>query len=218
MYSASEENYLKAVYHLQQEGISAVPTSKLSDYLDTRAASVTEMVKKLADKQLLHYKPYYGVSLTEAGLLQALMIIRKHRLWETFLVERLGFSWDEVHEVAEQLEHIRSEKLVNAIDDLLDHPTHDPHGDPIPDSEGKVATRDKKLLSDCQAGITGMVVGVKDDSASFLQFLDTQKITLGTSFTVISREAFDDSMELELDGRALRISQKIAINLYVKAG
>jgi len=218
MYSVSEENYLKAVYHLQQEGASAVPTSKLADYLQTRAASVTEMVKKLADKQLLHYKPYYGVSLTETGLLQALMIIRKHRLWETFLVERLGFSWDEVHAVAEQLEHIRSEKLVNAIDQLLDHPTHDPHGDPIPNSEGKVASREKKLLSDCQTGVTGMVVGVKDDSASFLQFLDAQKITLGTSFTVIGREAFDDSMELELDGRALRISQKIAVNLYVKAG
>ena len=218
MYSASEENYLKAIYHLQQEGLEAVPTNKLSRYLDSRAASVTEMVKKLAEKELLNYKPYYGVSLTRTGLSHALLIIRKHRLWETFLVERLGFSWDEVHEVAEQLEHIRSEKLVNAIDRLLDYPTHDPHGDPIPDARGKVASLEKRLLRDCSVGVTGVFVGVKDDSAAFLQYLDGQNINLGTTFTVKQYEAFDHSMALELEGGLLRVSEKIASNLYVKIG
>ena len=134
----SEENYLKTIYHLTIISDSEISTNAIAEKMETKASSVTDMLKKLAEKDLVDYKKYQGVSLTEKGKLSAKMIVRKHRLWEVFLVEKLDFSWDEVHDIAEQLEHIKSEKLINKLDDFLGNPTEDPHGDPIPDKNGKL--------------------------------------------------------------------------------
>src|SRR6187551_1601443 len=175
----SEENYLKSIYHLTILTDSEVSTNAIAEMMETKASSVTDMLKKLAEKELVIYKKYQGVSLTEKGRLSAKMIVRKHRLWEVFLVEKLGFSWDEVHDIAEQLEHIKSEKLINKLDDFLGNPTEDPHGDPIPDVNGKIIKVEKLLLSELKANQTGICVGVKDSSAEFLKYLDKNKIALG---------------------------------------
>ena len=141
----SEENYLKTIYHLTNSIDSEVSTNAIAEKMETKASSVTDMLKKLADKGLIHYKKYQGVSLTDSGKLAAKMIVRKHRIWEVFLLEKLQFPWDEVHDIAEQLEHIKSEKLINKLDDFLGNPTEDPHGDPIPDKQGKIAKIEKQL-------------------------------------------------------------------------
>ena len=140
----SEENYLKAIYHLTVVSTSGVSTNAISEAMETKASSVTDMLKKLSEKDLVNYKKYQGVSLTEKGKLEAKMIVRKHRLWEVFLVEKLDFSWDEVHDIAEQLEHIKSEKLINKLDDFLGNPTEDPHGDPIPNAQGFLPKMEKQ--------------------------------------------------------------------------
>ena len=216
MFTQSEENYLKAIFHLQQDGETGVSTSHLSEQLQAKAASVTEMVKKLADKNLVDYQKYYGVKLTDTGRKQALNIVRKHRLWELFLVEQMGFNWDEVHEVAEQLEHIKSEKLIDSIDKLLGYPKNDPHGDPIPDKNGYLEKKNKSLLSKCVAGDSGVIVGVKDTSPDFLQYLDKQFIAIGTRFTIRHKEPFDDLLDIEIDTKLLKMSNKMASNLYVE--
>lgn len=212
----SEENYLKGIYHLSKDGSLEVATNALAGYMDTKPSSVTDMLKRLADKGLVHYRKYQGVSLTEAGNRQALKVIRKHRLWEVFLVEKLDFRWDEVHEVAEQLEHIESEQLIDRLDAMLNFPDFDPHGDPIPDKDGAFKTREKVLLSSMKAPSSGMLVGVKDSSAPFLQYLDKHGIALGCRLTVVEQEAFDRSMTLGIAGKMLQISHQIASNLYVK--
>jgi DtxR family Mn-dependent transcriptional regulator len=215
-FSKSEENYLKAIYHLELQNGGSASTSKISEVIDTKAASVTEMVKKLSEKQLVDYRKYHGTTLTESGRRQALKIIRKHRLWELFLVEKLGFNWDEVHEVAEQLEHIKSEKLTDAIDKLLSYPSKDPHGDPIPDKNGNVIVRKSTLLSSCQLGDSGIIVGVKDSSPEFLRYLDKVQINIGTRFSITDIEAFDHLLDLRINHTAVKISQKSAKNLYVE--
>lgn len=212
----SEENYLKGIYHLSQGGKNAISTTALAAQMETKPSSVTDMIKRLAEKDLLHYRKYQGVRLTETGTRHALKVIRKHRLWESFLVEKLDFSWDEVHEVAEQLEHIESEKLVDRLDALLNYPDFDPHGDPIPDKNGAFKTRDKKLLSAMPVPSMGVCVGVRDSSPAFLKFLDRHHIALGREIRVLDREAFDHSMRIEVGGQTLQISHQIAGNLYVK--
>ncbi len=184
--------------------------------MDTKASSVTDMIKKLADKSLVDYKKYQGVNLTEKGRLTAVSVIRKHRLWECFLVYKLNFSWDEVHEVAEQLEHVKSEKLIEELDAFLDYPNHDPHGDPIPDANGNIKKSEKTLLSKLKEGSQCVCVGVKDSSAKFLRFLDKNQIKLGSKITVLSKESFDESMVLTIDGKSLTISKAISNNLFVK--
>ena len=164
----------------------------------------------------MNYVPYKGVSLTQKGRTVALAIVRKHRLWEVFLVKKLDFTWDEVHEVAEQLEHIKSEKLIDKIDELLDFPKYDPHGDPIPSKKGEFHEHDKKLLSELPISTKGVCVGVKDSSSTFLKFLDKNNIALGHIIEVLEHEEFDDSIEIAIDGRQLHISNQIASNLYVK--
>jgi DtxR family Mn-dependent transcriptional regulator len=216
MLSQAEENYLKAIYQLEFISKSEVSTNAIAERLETKASSVTDMIKKLADKKMLIYKKYQGVLLTDLGKQTAANIIRKHRLWEVFLVEKLNFSWDEVHEVAEQLEHIKSKKLIDEIDSFLDFPKHDPHGDPIPDKNGNLPKIEKSLLSTFHKGESGICVGVKDSSSEFLQFLDKKKITLGIKITVLEKEEFDDSLSIEIDGKKLSISNKIANNLYIK--
>lgn len=212
----SEENYLKVVYHLSQHAAKGVNTNAIAAMMDTRPSSVTDMLQKLADKGMVLYEKYKGVSLTEEGKLTAKMIVRKHRLWEVFLVDKLHFSWDEVHEVAEQLEHIASEQLIEKLDAFLGYPTEDPHGDPIPDKKGRIKKIEKQLLSAISPGQKVVCTGVKDSSAGFLNYLDRHKIALGSELEIIARENFDDSLSLLVDNREVNISDKIASNLYVK--
>jgi DtxR family Mn-dependent transcriptional regulator len=216
MMTHSEENYLKAIYHLTVQLEAEVPTNAIAEMMETKASSVTDMLKKLADKALINYIKYQGVSLTDKGRHAAKMIVRKHRLWEVFLVEKLSFTWDEVHDIAEQLEHIKSEQLINKLDDFLGNPTEDPHGDPIPDAQGKITKTEKLLLSELAESETAICVGVKDSSADFLQYLNKQKIALGAVIKVLGRENFDASLHLIINDTPLTVSSKIAGNLYVK--
>jgi DtxR family Mn-dependent transcriptional regulator len=216
MFTLSEENYLKAIYHLESDSKKGISTNAIAKSLETKASSVTDMIKKLSEKKVVLYKKYQGVTLTVFGKKTAANIVRKHRLWEVFLVEKLNFSWDEVHEVAEQLEHIKSQKLIQQLDSFLGFPTHDPHGDPIPDEEGNLKTIEKSLLSTLAKNESGICVGVIDSSSEFLQFLDKKGITLGKQITVLEKEDFDDSVSIMIDNKKLSISQKIATNLFVK--
>ena len=174
------------------------------------------MLKKLAEKDFVSYQKYQGVTLTEKGLLAAKMIVRKHRLWEVFLVEKLNFSWDEVHEIAEELEHIKSEVLINKLDEFLGFPSFDPHGDPIPDGQGIIKKIEKHLLSDAEVNKDYKCIGVKDSSTDFLKYLDKQKIALGSVLKIVEREEFDETLTIAIDGKRTTISNKIASNLYVQ--
>ncbi|MEJ6765171.1 MAG: metal-dependent transcriptional regulator [Flavobacteriaceae bacterium] len=215
MLTFSEENHLKSIFHLSSESESGVSTNSIADNLNTKASSVTEMLKKLNDKLLIVYKKYRGAQLTEKGRKTALNIIRKHRLWEVFLVDKLNFKWDEVHDIAEQLEHIQSEKLTNELDKFLNFPTKDPHGDPIPNPAGFIKFTPKLKLSDLNIGETGKFVGVKDSSATFLKYLDKRQISLGSNIKVLHQEEFDQSLHVGLDESNLTISIKTASNLYI---
>ena len=212
----SEENYLKTIYHLTIISDAEISTNAIAEKMETKASSVTDMLKKLAEKDLVNYKKYQGVSLTYQGKTAAKMIVRKHRLWEVFLVDKLDFSWDEVHDIAEQLEHIKSEKLINKLDDFLGNPTEDPHGDPIPDANGQIVKIEKQLLSELYETQTGICVGVKDTSSEFLKYLDKQGIALGSKIEIMGKESFDLSLKIKVDQRDLSISNKIASNLFVK--
>ena len=212
----SEENYLKTIYHLTASLNAGISTNAIAEKMETKASSVTDMLKKLAEKDLVDYKKYQGVSLTTNGKLAAKMIVRKHRLWEVFLVEKLAFSWDEVHDIAEQLEHIKSEQLINRLDDFLGNPTEDPHGDPIPDANGQIIKVEKQLLSELSEQQSGICVGVKDTSSEFLKYLDREQIALGVTITVITKELFDLSLKIKVDEKEVTISNKIASNLFVK--
>ena len=212
----SEENYLKVIYHLSTGTGKGITTNAIANEMESKPSSVTDMVQKLAEKDLVIYKKYQGVSLTDHGRFTALMIVRKHRLWEVFLLEKLDFSWDEVHDVAEQLEHIKSDKLTDKLDEFLDFPTEDPHGDPIPDKEGNIKKIDKKLLSEVEAGKKVICVGVKDSSPAFLQYLDKQQIALGSAIDIIAKEDFDMSLTLRVNDKQMTVSNKIAANLFVK--
>ena len=216
MVTFSEENYLKAICHLSNHGNESVSTNAIAKKIKTKASSVTDMIKKLAEKDLVNYKKYQGVELTESGRRMAVSVIRKHRLWEVFLVRKLNFSWDEVHEVAEQLEHIHSEKLINQLDAFLEFPTVDPHGDPIPDKNGNIKKTEKVLLAQITDSEQYVCIGVDDSSAEFLKYLDKHKIALGTQFKVIAKESFDESMVIEIENRQLTVSKEVANNLYVK--
>jgi len=212
----SEENYLKAIYHLGKQGSQSVSTNAIAHKVKAKASSVTDMMKKMADKHLVNYKKYQGVNLTEDGRSHAINVIRKHRLWEVFLVEKLDFSWDEVHEVAEQLEHIRSEKLTQQLDAFLGFPERDPHGDPIPDKNGNFTFTNKILLANAELETDYTCVGVKDSSANFLKYLNKYNVTLGTELQVMSKEDFDGSMTIRFNNIRLNVSKAIATNLYIK--
>lgn len=212
----SEEDYIKAIYHLGETDSSSVSTNAIAQQMQTKPSSVTDMIKKLSDKSLINYKKYQGVSLTESGKKVALSIIRKHRLWEVFLVDKLNFSWDQVHEVAEQLEHIKSEALIDKLDAHLGYPKIDPHGDPIPTKEGEFKKSIKKLISELQVNSSGVCVGVNDSSPAFLKFLDKNKISLGDTFTIVDREEFDGSVTISTRAGTIRISEQIAANLFLE--
>lgn len=213
----SEENYIKAIYTLQVHTSSSVGTNDLAERMETKASSVTDMIKRLSDKSLIQYEKYKGCELTKEGMRTALKLIRKHRLWETFLVEKLNFGWDEVHEVAEQLEHIQSVKLTDQLDRLLDHPKFDPHGDPIPDASGEIQHRERSYkLNELDVDQSGVVIGVSDSSASFLRFLDRHKIKLGSSIKVKEIFEFDDSREILIDEQLVSLSAAASAKITVQ--
>lgn len=216
MYSKSEENYLKGIYHLESIAKHGVSTNAIAGEMETKPSSVTDMVKKLADKGLVNYVKYKGTSLTEKGRKAALGVVRKHRIWEVFLLEKLDFHWDEVHEIAEQLEHIKSQELINRLDKFLDYPDYDPHGDPIPDKNGNVKSSEKKLLAELKKSDTGQLVGVRETSSEFLQFLDKRDIAIGAKIKVLGKEFFDGSMVIQVHQEQFFISKKIAENLYMQ--
>lgn len=210
-----EENYIKAVFKLALESGGVVSTSALASELDIQAASVTDMIKKLSAKKLIDYERYQGVQLTDKGRHLAIQIIRKHRIWEVFLFEKLGFDWSEVHAVAEQLEHVESEILIDRLDAFLGYPKKDPHGFPIPDKNGNMPAMDQQLLSSLKPGQQGLIAGVKDDSSHLLQFLDRQQLVLGVRFLVAEVFDFDDSVILEVGERRIPLSRKVADHLLV---
>ncbi|MFK7901030.1 MAG: metal-dependent transcriptional regulator [Cyclobacteriaceae bacterium] len=215
--SHTEENYMKSIYHLSNHGTVSVSTNAISEQLQTTPASVSDMIKKLNQKELISYVKYKGVTIDKLGVKEALKIIRKHRLWETFLVEKLRFQWDQVHEIAEQLEHIKSPVLIKRLDDFLGNPTQDPHGDPIPTEGGVMIGSDKKVLIELKLAQKAIVVGVKDNSNSFLQFLNKVGIQLGTSLEVKEVFDFDTSKEVVLDGsKSLLLSKEALQNIFVK--
>jgi DtxR family Mn-dependent transcriptional regulator len=213
--SSSKENYIKAIFHLQEsDGI--VTTNALARQLDTRAASVTDMLKKLKTQKLLLYEKYQGFKLSPEGRRMALQIIRKHRLWELFLVEKLRFGWEEVHDMAEELEHITSKKLVDRLDEFLDFPKTDPHGDPIPDTNGKISLKKQVSLIDLRMNISGTVSNITDQSAEMLELLRHKGLSLGTKVEVKKRFSFDNSIELKVKNQpAITISESVAKNVFV---
>jgi DtxR family Mn-dependent transcriptional regulator len=216
MHSFTEENYLKAIYHLSEGNTMAVSTNQIAEMTSTKAASVTDMLKKLAEKKLINYIKYQGVTLTGTGVNAAVNIIRKHRLWEVFLVEKLGFKWDEVHDIAEELEHINSETLINRLDDFLGNPAADPHGDPIPDRSGLIKHKKLVKISDMQPGESGTVSGVSEHSSVFLKLLEKLGLTLGTKIIVSELIEFDGSIMLTIDQKTERtISREVAKNILV---
>ncbi|MBP6372776.1 MAG: metal-dependent transcriptional regulator [Flavobacterium sp.] len=212
----SEENYIKVIYHLSHVSPKGVNTNAIAGMLETKASSVTDMLKKLSEKELVAYQKYQGVSLTNKGFHAAKMIVRKHRLWEVFLVEKLDFSWDEVHEIAEELEHIKSETLINRLDQFLGFPECDPHGDPIPNEKGEIKKINKLLLSEVALNKEYLCIGVKNSSSDFLQYLNKQNIALGATFIVKERENYDDTLTVEVNSKMMTMSNKTANNLYVQ--
>jgi DtxR family transcriptional regulator, Mn-dependent transcriptional regulator len=216
MLSYTEENYLKTIYRLSEGGFKAVLTNEIAESMNTKAASVTDMIKKLSSKELVSYEPYYGVKITKLGKLGALRVIRKHRLWETFLVDKLHFNWDEVHEVAEQLEHIQSALLIEKLDEFLGFPTADPHGHPIPDKNGKIQSIRQIPLSESVPNKNAVVRSVKDGSPSFLQYLSKIGIYIGATIAILEKVEFDGSLEIVIDNKKkVFISRDAAENLLV---
>jgi len=215
-YSSSKENYLKAIFHLQETD-GTVTTNGVANELQTKPASVTDMLKKLKAQKLLLYEKYKGFKLSNEGRKVALQIIRKHRLWEFFLVEKLQFGWDEVHEIAEELEHISSKKLIDRLDEFLGFPKTDPHGDPIPDSQGRLVLARQVDLLNLPINQPAEVSGIGDQSPEMLELLSHKNIALGTRLEVKKKFAFDHSLELKIKNQpAVTISEHVAKNVFVK--
>lgn len=215
-HSESEENYIKALYHLGGE--QAVGNGDLAQRVGAKGSSVTQAVKRLANKDLVEVIPYKGVKLTERGVALAKHILRKHRLWETFLVEKLGFGWEEVHPIAEQLEHVQSPKMVERLAEFLGSPIHDPHGDPIPQSDGVIPPTLGKPLQQFSMSERLRVVRVEDAGPDFFTQLDSLEIKLGSEFTIESISNFDSSIELKsVDGTAFWLSHSMSSNIYAIA-
>jgi len=215
-YSASEENYIKTIFHLQEEN-GTVTTNELARELRSRPASITDMMKKLKTKKMVHYQPYKGFRLTTEGKKVALVIIRRHRLWEFFLAEKLKFTWDEVHAIAEDMEHVSSKKLIDKLDAFLGFPRFDPHGDPIPDSQGKIETSKRVCLTELPLNKIGIVSNVSDQSTEMLELLKHKKIGIGTKLEVKKKFSFDNSMEVKINQQTqLNLSELLAKNIFVK--
>lgn len=215
--SYTEENYLKALLHLTvlTSNKLEVGTNELASHLAVKPASVNDMLKKLKEKDLVNYERYGKISLTNGGRVAGMEVIRKHRLWETFLFQKLEFNWDEVHEVAEQLEHIQSNKLIDRLDSFLDYPKFDPHGDPIPNANGEIEILDRKTLDEIEVDSSCKLVGVKDNSSSFLQYVNKLGLTIGGTIKLKGKEAYDDLLHIQINENEFTVSQKFAQNLFV---
>lgn len=215
--SATEENYLKAIFKIVERKNASAATNDIAKQLQTSAASVSDMIRKLSDKGLVNYEKYKGSTLSDKGNKIATNLIRKHRLWEVFLVDKLNFTWDEIHEIAEELEHIRSPKLIERLDEYLNCPKFDPHGDPIPNADGHFHQRKQIQLDEMQPNQQGIIVGVKEHSTAFLQFLENQGLILGTEICFLEKFEFDESVKIEIRGQKEQtISKKVSQNLYVQ--
>jgi DtxR family Mn-dependent transcriptional regulator len=212
----AEENYLKAILRLSTPPGMTVSTNAIAAQLETSAASVTDMLKKLAEKELITYQRYKGALLTEPGNKIATRLVRKHRLWEVFLVETLGMTWDEVHDIAEELEHIQSDQLIDRLDAFLGFPKYDPHGDPIPNAQGKYTLRAQLLLTELKPGQEGMVIGVKDADNQFLKHLSDKGITIGKKAKVLDSDSYDQTVRLTIEDHELSIAGKVAQNILIK--
>ena len=216
MITLSEENYLKAILSISLNTNSVASTNEIANTLNTSAASVTEMVKKLQDKKLVIHEKYKGVNLSENGRKKAIEILRKHRLWETFLVNKLGFNWSEVHDVAEQLEHIKSKKLTDKLNRFLNYPKFDPHGEPIPTKNGIIPTTNRITLSEMPVNSKGIIMGVSLDNKEFLEYLTKLNISIGRKVYAIDRISFDQSMKIKINTTIEYISKEIAQNVLIK--
>lgn len=216
--SLTEENYLKAIYHLTDTaGAEEASTNAIAQTLQTKAGSVSEMLKKLAERDYLVHRPYRGVVLTENGKQQALKVVRRHRLWETFLSETLGFPWDRVHDLAEELEHIRSEELIARLDKFLGYPSFDPHGDPIPNHAGVLQDVQQTPLSELKIGETGIMTGVADHNTGFLQLIEKRGFSMGCKINLQERVEYDGSVKVATSEQAdIYVSETIAQNILVK--
>jgi DtxR family Mn-dependent transcriptional regulator len=214
--TTTEENYIKAIFHRSTDGEGNVSTNAIAEAVNSTAASVTDMLKKLKEKELIEYEKYKGVTLTAEGEAIAKMLVRKHRIWEVFLVDKLGYSWDQIHDIAEQLEHIKDKDLIDKLDKYLGYPKFDPHGDPIPDASGNMKAHKQQLLATLNKGDKGRVLGVKDSSAKFLQYLDSMDLKLGTELKVEDVIEFDGSFMLSLSNKKkVTVSKLVTQNLFV---
>ena len=216
MNSFTEENYLKAIYHISLKGGESVSTNNIASAMNTKPASVTDMLKKLSEKKLINYARYQGVSLTDDGKDIAIKIVRKHRLWEFFLVEKLQFKWDEVHALAEELEHINSTELIDRLDKFLGFPKYDPHGDPIPDVNGRFNKNELKPIAELLIDESGIIMGVREHLPQFLQYLEKMKLTIGSKIKVLEIAAYDQSVMLNLNEvQIVSISRDVAKNILI---
>ncbi|MEY3177840.1 MAG: hypothetical protein RJB42_81 [Bacteroidota bacterium] len=214
-YSVSEENYIKAIFHLQEE-VERVNTVQLAQTMKTKPASITDMLKKLKAKKLLDYQPYYGFKLTAEGNKIALGIIRRHRIWEYFLAEKLKFNLHEIHELAEVLEHVSSKKLIDKLDAYLGSPKFDPHGDPIPDLEGKITLDNYISLAAMEEKIRGRVCRIGNASKKIMELISHQQIKIGSQIIIEKKFEFDASMEITVDRKhKANISQQLAKNIFI---
>ena len=216
MITLAEENYLKAILSISLNKDGKVSTNAIANEIGTSAASVSDMLKKLQEKKLIKYEKYKGVELSESGQNKAINILRKHRLWETFLVNKLGFNWSEVHDVAEQLEHIQSAELIDRLDIFLEHPKFDPHGEPIPTKEGKIPSTNTTPLNELQVNTKGKIMGVSLDEKDFLDYLTKLDITIGTEITLLEKISFDKSLSIEIANTKQHISNDVAKHLLIK--
>ncbi len=217
MQTETEENYLKAIYHLSAKRAEPVNTSSIAGSLSTTSASVTDMLKKLAEKNLIEYERYRGVRITRKGEKIAINIVRKHRLWEVFLTQTLKFRWDEVHSMAEELEHVSSDELIKRLEEYLGFPRFDPHGDPIPDLTGKISAPSSLTLASGECDKRYTLTGVNDHSVSFLQYLERTGLKPGITVRILEIQEYDHSMQIELKNKTkLSISNDVAKNILVK--
>ncbi|MBK6362293.1 MAG: metal-dependent transcriptional regulator [Saprospiraceae bacterium] len=217
MYTTSEEDHLKAIFKIAEKEKKAVSTNSIAAFLNTAPASVTDMIKKLSEKELILYQKYKGVTLSPIGSKIAIQLIRKHRLWEVFLAEKLGFPWESVHELAEKLEHVDSDELINKLEEFLNFPKYDPHGDPIPNVDGKFTLRTQWSIAEFLPGQTGVLIGVKEHDKNFLLYLNDMQIKLGSQIKVLHKNNYDQSLRVLIEGRFENlITKNVAQQLLVK--
>ncbi len=215
--SQAEENYIKAIYKLTINNDKGTTTNDIAREVNTKASSVTDMLKKLKKKDVISYKPYNPISLTELGTERAIQIVRKQRLWEVFLYDKLGFKWDQVSELASELEHVQNNTLIDKLDTFLNSPTHTPHGNPIPDRYGRINNHEEVTVADLEVGQFGMIIGLKDTSSKFLQYLDKTGLNLGKTVKINQITDYDQSMEITLNMTETKnVTYQAAQNLYIK--